>query len=274
MTETSFYKMSGSGNDFVVLDGRETSPEEWPAERVAAICHRRLGVGGDGLVILTPEEDDLRMIYLNSDGGRVALCGNAALCCTRLAAHLGIARPEGMKLRTDSGVLATRCVGEGHLAELQLPPFVAGPKPGIALAEGERDCWFGTVGVPHLIVLVGDTGRVDVTTRGSELRRHPHFAPQGTNVNFVGTAAGARGQWKIRTFERGIEGETLACGTGTVAAAFSLAQAGLGAFPMEFETGSGNLLTVSGTLEGEGQLVGWLRGEGRLVFQGSWKCEV
>lgn len=268
---TSFYKMSGSGNDFVVLDGRETSLAEWPAERVASICHRRTGVGGDGLVILTPEEDDLRMIYLNSDGGRVAMCGNAALCCTRLAAHLRMAPPEGMRLRTDSGVLETRCVGEadGHLAELQLPTFRAGPKPDFTLGEGERDAWFGVVGVPHLIVLVEDVEGLDVAARGGELRRDPQFAPEGTNVNFVGPI-GTTGRWKIRTFERGIEGETLACGTGTVAAAFALAGAGLATFPMEFETGSGNRLVVSGNPLGDAP-VGWLRGEGRLVFEGKFE---
>ncbi len=269
MTETFFYKMSGSGNDFVVLDGRETAPEEWPAERVAAVCHRRTGVGGDGLVILTPEEDDLRMIYLNRDGGRVALCGNAALCCTRLAAHLGLAPADGgsMRLRTDAGVLDTRCVGEDHQAELQLPPFEAGLRPPLVLGKGERDCWFGIVGVPHLIVLVDETAEVDVEGRGAELRRHPHFSPEGTNVNFV-SPVGTTGRWKIRTFERGIEGETLACGTGTVAAAFSLARAGLGAIPMEFETCTGNRLVVSGILVGDAP-VAWLRGEGRLVFQGT-----
>ncbi len=267
----TFYKMSGSGNDFVILDGRDTCLEEWPAERVAAICHRRTGVGGDGLVLLTPEENDLRMIYLNSDGGRVAMCGNAALCCTRLAAHLQLASPGGMRLRTDSGVLETRCVGEDHLAELQLPPFRHGPKPDFVLGEGERDAWFAVVGVPHLIVLVDDATGVDVDTRGGELRRDPQFAPEGTNVNFVGPV-GTTGRWKIRTFERGVEGETLACGTGTVAAAFSLVRSGLASFPMEFETGSGNVLTVSGSVDDpEG---GWLRGEGRLVFEGSLKCEV
>ncbi len=272
MTGTTFYKMSGSGNDFVILDGRESSLEEWPTERVAAICHRRNGVGGDGLVILRPEEDDLRMIYLNSDGGRVAMCGNAALCCTRLAVRLAMARPEGMRLRTDSGVLEARCVGDGNLAEIQLPPFRPGPKPDLSLGKGERDAWFGVVGVPHLIVLVDDALEVDVAVRGRELRRAPQFAPEGTNVNFVGPI-GTTGLWKIRTFERGIEGETLACGTGTVASAFTLVGAGLARLPMEFETGSGTRLTVSGGT-GEDPLVGWLRGEGRLVFSGSLKFEV
>lgn len=271
MTGTTFYKMSGSGNDFVILDGRDTSLEDWPPERVAAICHRRTGVGGDGLVLLTPEEDDLRMIYLNSDGGRVAMCGNAALCCTRLAAHLQMVPPGGIKLRTDSGVLETRCVGEDHLAELQLPPFRPGPTPDLVAGVGEREAWFAVVGVPHLVVLVDDAHAVDVGNRGRELRRDPQFAPEGTNVNFVGPV-GTTGCWKIRTFERGIEGETLACGTGTVAAAFALATAGLGTFPMEFETGSGNLLTVSRSIDDP--QVGWLRGEGRLVFEGTLKGEV
>ncbi len=268
MTGTTFYKMSGSGNDFVILDGRDTPLEEWSAERVAAICHRRTGVGGDGVVILTPEEDDLRMIYLNSDGGRVAMCGNAALCCTRLAVRLAMARPEGMRLRTDSGVLEARCVGDGNLAEIQLPPFRPGPKPHLSLGEGERDAWFGVVGVPHLIVLADDAQEVDVAVRGRDLRWNTQFAPEGTNVNFV-SPIGTTGLWKIRTFERGIEGETLACGTGTVASAFTLQGAGLARLPIEFETGSGARLSVSGGTGAGDPSVGWLRGEGRLVFQGT-----
>ena len=104
MKGTVFYKMTGSGNDFVLLDGRSTTPESWPPERIAALCDRRDGIGADGLVILTPEDGDaVRMAFFNSDGSRAAMCGNAALCSARLAAHLEFGSADGMRLLTDAG---------------------------------------------------------------------------------------------------------------------------------------------------------------------------
>ena len=110
---TPFFKMSGSGNDFVVLDGRVSPPEAWPLERIVAVCDRRHGVGADGLVILTPEGPNaVRMTFYNADGSRAAMCGNAALCSTRLSARLGLAAPEGMELVTDAATYSTRSVAQ------------------------------------------------------------------------------------------------------------------------------------------------------------------
>ena len=109
MKGTVFYKMTGSGNDFVLLDGRNTTPEQWPGPRIAALCDRRDGIGADGLVILTPDDGEaVRMTFFNSDGSRAAMCGNAALCSTRLAAHLELGPCTGMRLLTDAGVVETR----------------------------------------------------------------------------------------------------------------------------------------------------------------------
>lgn len=267
-----FYKMTGSGNDFVMLDGRLTGVEEWPAERIAAACDRRLGIGADGIVILTPEpegENRVRMEYFNSDGSYAAMCGNAALCSTRLAAFLEMAPPEGMTLVTGAGLVRTRCAGGEHLAELQLPPFPVPVPIAIECRVGESAFWHGTVGVPHLIVLTDDANAVDVEQRGRQLRFHPALAPEGANINFVsGSRVGDGAPWVIRTYERGVEAETLACGTGTLAAAFALHQAGIRSLPGEWETCRGIRLAVAGSIDGDQAAENWLCGEGRLVFTG------
>lgn len=268
---TAFFKMTGSGNDFVFVDGRETSLAAWPAQRIAATCHRRNGVGADGLVLLESEGVGVvRMHYFNADGGRAALCGNASLCSTRLAVRLGLADPSGMTLRTDAGDLQTRCVGPGNMAELRFPAFAVPPAVTLEWAPGESGrAWLGDIGVPHLIVLVEALDAVDVDQRGRELRFSPQFAPGGTNVNFVGVTRGPGGpEWRIRTYERGIEGETMACGTGTICAAFALASQGLAELPVRMTTASGSELAVAGRVAGNVAEEVWLCGEGRLVFTG------
>ncbi len=269
-TGTVFYKMTGSGNDFVMLDGRHAPADQWPAASIRLVCDRRHGVGADGLVLVTPEgAGRVRMKYFNSDGSVAALCGNAALCATRLAAFLELAPAEGMTLLTDAGEMASRCTGDGHLAEIRFPAFEL-PRPvAIQPAPGESAHFLGSVGVPHLVVVTDGIEEVAIATRGPELRHPPLAGPDGANVNFVAPPRGGDGlPWQIRTWERGIEGETLACGTGTVAAAFALAGAGLRELPSEWETQAGIRLAVSGTTAGEGSLDAWLCGEGRLVYTG------
>jgi len=269
MTGTVFFKMTGSGNDFIFLDGRNTELREWPAERIRAACDRRLGVGADGVALLWPAgERAVRMRYFNSDGSSAELCGNAALCSTRLAAYLELAPPEGMDLHTEAGTLCSRCVGPGWMAELLIPTVgVPGPV-AISLRSGERQGFHGIVGVPHLVLLVDDVAQVDVGGRGRALRFDPSFAPAGANVSFLSRSSDGDAEWSMRTYERGVEGETLACGTGTVAAAVALAGAGLGRFPTRIRSGSGAVFSVTGCLgDGEARDV-WLCGEGRLVFTG------
>jgi diaminopimelate epimerase len=267
--------MTGSGNDFVFLDGRVARLEDWPSARIAAVCDRRRGVGADGVVLLAPEAPGtVRMHYYNSDGSRAAMCGNAALCSTRLAARLRLAPADAMCLATDAGAVPTRCVGgpASDLAEILLPPFtVPAPVAGVPLGPGERGIWFGVVGVPHAIVLVEQVDGVDLLARGRHLRFHAAFGPAGANVNFIEArdadeATGAAAAWPIRTYERGVEGETLACGTGTVAAAAAVAGAGLGTLPSTWITRSGEPLAVSGELRAGVASDVWLRGQGRLVY--------
>jgi diaminopimelate epimerase len=270
-----FYKMTGSGNDFVVLDGREHRLADWPAERIRAVSDRRRGIGADGVVLLEPEAGAVRMHYFNADGGEAAMCGNAALCSTRLAVRLGLATAEGMTLRTRVGNLATRCEpgADGELAEIRLPDFpLPKPVPTIALEPGERWLLAATAGVPHLVLRVEDVATVNVVGRGRKLRHHAANGPEGANANFVSPpSAGMEAdsdRLRIRTFERGVEGETLACGTGTVAAALAVHAAGEAELPVRFVSWGGSPLTVRARVDDGWAREVWLGGEGRLVFEG------
>lgn len=271
-----FFKMTGSGNDFVMLDGRQTSPEQWPADRIVRACHRRSGIGADGLVILTPvDATTVRMTFFNSDGSRAAMCGNAALCSTRLSARLGLASAEGMRLATDAGTYRTRCTGPGDRAEVNLADFpVPAAVPGLAPGPGELALELATVGVPHLVVRVDDIEQIDLDGRGRRLRSCPEIGSAGANVNFVSPPATGDGPWLIRTYERGVEGETLACGTGTVAAAVAVAQSGEARLPVSFTSRGGSLLSVAATLQDGMATDVWLCGEGRLVFRGEFGGQV
>ena len=268
-----FHKMSGSGNDFVVLDGRSTNPTDWAEDRIRWICDRRLGVGADGLVILTAEgAGRVRMDFWNCDGSRADMCGNAALCSTRLAAFLEIAPADGMLLVTRAGTFAARCLSaELEEAELNLPDFPL-PTTAAALAPGpgESGLALATVGVPHLVLEVTDLERAGLMERGRRLRSEPALGPSGANVNFVSVRQNGQDgeKWCIRTFERGVEGETLACGTGAVAAAVALVQWGRAKMPVTLTTRSGRPLRITATLSGSMATEVWLRGEGRLVFRG------
>jgi diaminopimelate epimerase len=265
--------MTGSGNDFVMVDARHTPPSDWSPQDIRAVCARGTGVGADGLVFVGPgsRADSVRMIYFNSDGSRAAMCGNAALCSTRLAARLGLAPATQMILETDAGTYDSRCDGQsdGMGAELHLAPVkTPAPVKGLAIAPGERQAVLGTVGVPHLVVLVEDVSLVDVLTRGKALRSDPALGPAGANVNFV-SGEGRRSEWRMRTYERGVEDETLACGTGAVAAACALAEWGLAQPPLSFWTGSGRRLEVRARrVSADLYDDVWLGGEARLVVRG------
>jgi diaminopimelate epimerase len=269
MTGTTFYKMSGSGNDFVMFDGRDVPSDGIPAERIVELCDRRLGIGADGLVVLTPEaEDRVRMDFWNCDGSRADMCGNAALCSTRLATTLGMVSPTGMQLVTRAGVFRTRIAGSGEGAELNLPDFALPVVPANQpLRPGETLGMLATCGVPHLAVVVDDLEAEDLMGRGRLLRYHPSSGPRGANANFVGRRAD--GSWQVRTYERGVEGETLACGTGAVATAVSLALAGLAELPLDLYTRSGRILRITATLSDGFARDVWLAGEGRRVFTGT-----
>ena len=268
------YKMTGSGNDFVMLDARVSSPADWSPQDMQVVCARGTGIGADGVVFVGPgsKAGAARMIYYNADGSHAAMCGNAALCSTTLAAHLGIAPAGGMDLETDAGTYRSRTSDRGraelHLAPVDPPEDVA----GLGVIDGERRAALGRVGVPHLVVLVDDVDHVALMERGRALRFDPALAPDGANINFIsadGPARDGKPVWRMRTYERGVEGETLACGTGAVAAGCAIEEWGLGRLPIEVQSRSGRLLTIRATKGSSGRYDDvWLAGEGRMVFRG------
>jgi diaminopimelate epimerase len=268
----SFYKMSGSGNDFVVVDARHDDIEALtdPA-LIQRICARGTGIGADGIVFLEPStRASVRLTYLNADGSRAAFCGNATLCGTRLGFELGMARDGALSIETDEGVVQSRM--RGGNPEIDLEPVVeARPTvAGLALSTGEARLGFARVGVPHAVIRCADTRLVDVVGRGRPLRSNAAFA-EGANVNFVSASPGGDGAWTMRTYERGVEAETLACGSGAVAVAILLTvwEETKPGDPVRIVSRSGLPLTV--TLRNQGSR--WLpslSGEGRIVFRGTF----
>jgi diaminopimelate epimerase len=270
---TIVYKMTGSGNDFVFLDGRSTDPAEWTPARVIRLCDRRNGVGADGLVILFPETPgSVRMAFWNSDGSRAAMCGNAALCSSRLAVFLELVEAGDLCLLTDAGAVRARCAPEGDRAEIRLLDFeLAGTAPAFDLVPGERWMAFATVGVPHLVIRVEDIEAIDLQGRGRALRYDPRLGTAGANINFVAAPSRPGQPWLIRTYERGVEGETLACGTGTVASGVALAANGETGLPVKFTSRGGEELLVRAELSGRQASEVWLGGQGKLVFRAVWE---
>jgi diaminopimelate epimerase len=267
------YKMTGSGNDFVMLDARVSAPADWTPEDMQAVCARGTGIGADGVVFVGPgsRPGAARMIYYNADGSHAAMCGNAALCSTTLAVRLGVGSAEGMDLETDAGTYRSRTTEPGraelHLAPVDPPAAV----PGLQLAPGEQQAALGRVGVPHLVVLVEDVDQLDLMERGRALRFDPALTPEGANINFISTdgpGAAERPMWRMRTYERGVEGETLACGTGAVAASCAIEEWGLGRLPVDIQSRSGRFLTIRAAKSGGRYEDVWLAGEGRIVFRG------
>ena len=261
-----FYKMTGSGNDFVVFNAADgpVSEIENP-ETIRLLSARGTGVGADGVVFLEKVAGgDVRMRYYNSDGSEAALCGNASLCSTNLAVELGMAQAGGFVLHTAAGALPAR-IRDG-LPEVDLDP-VSDVKPDasdLGVQRGERRLGFALAGVPHVVLEVDDIEAADVTGRGPELRNHPALA-DGANVNFV--ARRPDGGFAYRTYERGVEAETLACGTGAVATAIMLSSWGESALETTLWTRSGLPLVVTLRRDGPAWLAS-LRGEGRMVFEG------
>jgi diaminopimelate epimerase len=263
-----FWKMSGSGNDFVFFDARDWHREflDEPGA-IQRLCDRRLGVGADGVVFLerAPAPARFRMAYFNSDGSRASMCGNAALCSTRLAVELGAVPADGFVFESDAGRVHARLRDGSPEVDLAAVRDVE-PDLAVDRSGGEVRIGFAIAGVPHVVVLCNDVDSVPLMERAPSLRHAAVLGPGGANANFV--SPDGRGGWRMRTFERGVEGETLACGTGAVACAAVLRAWELA--PREgtvLTTRSGRPLGVSFTADDSGPSS--LRGEGRIVYEGA-----
>lgn len=259
-----FVKMHGAGNDFVMVDHRALARPLGGAQ-IEALCDRRKGVGADGLIVLGPgatADTSFRMTYYNSDGGEAEMCGNGARCSVAFAHRLGLVAST-CRFDTWSGALEGWVHGPADI-EVTLPAWRdLDLAVGLAGTPWELQAACNT-GVPHLVIPVADVDDIDLPTWGPKLRRHVRFGTAGTNVNWV-SPDGPDGAWRIRTYERGVEAETLACGTGASATAVILCALGRAASPVRLRTRGNDTLAVS-VDPGKGALR--LRGPAMVAFDG------
>lgn len=216
MTHTlRFTKASGAGNDFVILEGfRQNIPPD-RGLLARALCHRQQGVGADGMLVLEPSEGtDFRMSYYNADGSYGGMCGNGGRCASMFAHLTGLA---GAMLTFEAldYIYAAHIAGDGVRLRMKDPGMF---RPmSVEMPDGRHEGTFVDTGAPHFVILCGDVDEIDVRRIGAGLRHHAAFKPAGTNVDFVSLNGDAG--IRLRTYERGVEDETLACGTGSVAGA-------------------------------------------------------
>ena len=260
-----FTKMNGAGNDFVLLDNRAGHLALTRAQ-IARLCDRHRGVGADGVLILEPATNgaDFRMRYYNADGGEAEMCGNGARCFARFANRT--AGPlEKVTFETPAGVIAAELQSELVTLQMSRPNDLRLHLDIPADGETLRTHYVDS-GVPHVVVPVAKIAGVDVRSLGAALRHHPMFAPRGANANF----SERRGPQSIaiRTYERGVEDETLACGTGVVASAIIFAATGNVAGPIEVMVRGGDTLQVNFTREGNSFADVTLTGPADFVFDG------
>ena len=263
-----FLKMHGAANDFVVVDHREPFLAEPLADLVLRLCDRRRGVGADGVLLVERDpEHDFAMRYYNADGGVAEFCGNGARCVARLALDLGLGRDGGVRFRTAAGVMGARRSPDHRGIELSFGSVARPTEPLRVEAAGRSfEGQVVVAGVPHFVVPVERVEWVPVQEWGAALRHHPRFEPGGANVDFV--ARLGPGRVAMRTYERGVEGETLACGSGAMSVATWSVAAG-DRSPVAVVTAGGDELVVR--LEPEQG--GWkvtLTGPAEIAYRGEW----
>ena len=214
----AFTKMHGAGNDFVTIDNLDGRYAITP-ESVARLCDRHFGIGADGLLLLEkPDGDglDARMVYYNADGSRGEMCGNGARCFTAFALARGLGSEKGLRFMTDAGLISAAAANGRYTIQMTRPAETR-LNFSLDLRNGPATVHHTDTGVPHVVRFVEDVEQVDIRADGAELRFHPAFAPRGANANFARIEED--GTILLRTYERGVEDETLACGTGVTAVA-------------------------------------------------------
>lgn len=267
-----FTKMTGAGNDFILLDNRDGSLALGAGE-IARLCDRHRGIGADGVLMVEPASGnggsaDFRMRTFNADGGEAEMCGNGARCFARFTRRLTRSGGDPIRFETPAGIIGARCRGELVEIEMSAPTAFA-PTIRLDVNGHSLPVHFINTGVPHAVVFVTDLESTDVRTIGAAIRRHPHFAPRGTNVNFVSITA--HHTIAIRTYERGVEDETLACGTGVVACALIHHIESRAQSPISVRVRGGDTLTVAfQPLPIPGEFAGvTLTGPADFVFDGT-----
>lgn len=267
-----FFKMNGAGNDFIIVDNRDLSlSKDLDADTIAALCDRHRGIGADGLLAVEPAQKgaDFRFRYYNADGGEAEMCGNGARCFGRFTAHLGEIVLKKVTFETIAGTLAAEMIGEDVRIAMSEPKDLQlntdAKVPGL-----DATLHFVNTGVPHVVTFLENAAALDdfdVFTHGGAIRHHAAFAPAGTNANFA--AVLANNHISIRTFERGVEDETLACGTGMVASALVHHLLTGAPSPIKVDVEGGDTLEIGFEKSGEQTFKNvTLTGPADFVFEG------
>lgn len=270
MRKINFTKMVGSGNDFVVIDA--TKPQSFKAAKLSSLarsmCNRKYGAGADGLLLLEKSRPaDVKMRIFNADGSEAEMCGNGARCAALYYSLMASSGSSSLCIETKAGIIESKVSGDNIKIRLTEPK---GIKLDVPIKVGPRTIKvnFINTGVPHVVVFTEGLDKIDVAGIAPLIRYHKRFAPKGTNVNFIEALSG--NSFKIRTYERGVEDETLACGTGTVASSlvFSL-KTGINE-AVTARTKSGETLKVYYDKSGCSFRNVWLEGKARVVYKGEY----
>jgi diaminopimelate epimerase len=267
-----FYKYHGAGNDFVLMDNRGGEIfEEDKSSLAVRVCHRRFGIGGDGLLLLENSRiADVRMRIFNPDGTEAEMCGNGIRCLAKHAYEYAAVRKKEMKIETLAGVKKViLLIEKGEIKEVRVnmgSPKIENLKMTLNLNTERVDLSYLNVGVPHAVLFVDDINSVDVPSLGEAIRRNKAF-PRGTNVDFLEKAG--KNIFRIRTYERGVEGETYACATGISASAVAAALTGLAdpGAPIDVEARGGRIRIEISTKGGKVEEI-FMQGPAELVFWG------
>ncbi len=265
-----FTKMTGAGNDFVMIDNRDLSLSHvLTKEAIAHLCDRRFGIGGDGLIAVEPATADgeVRMRYYNSDGGEAEMCGNGARCFTAFVHHLSNGSVKQLRFETLAGIILGQVHADGSITVQLTTP--QGMKLHVLSPDEQLPApvHFVNTGVPHAVAFLDDVDHIDIMKLGAYLRYHKAFAPAGTNANFACVLSPQH--LKLRTYERGVEGETLACGTGMTATALLHAELTGAPSPIQLDVAGGCTLAVSFEKTAPGHYSNiTLTGPAVIVFEG------
>jgi len=266
MENIEFWKMNGSGNDFVLIDNSDWKVSEKDmSSLVKGICRRRESVGADGVIFVVKSmKYDFAWRFFNADGGEAEMCGNGSRCVARFASLKGIAG-NSMTFETLAGPISAEV--NGMIVKV-LMPVPSGLKMNIdvPLKSGRIKADFINTGVPHTVVHVKDLENHPVFVEGREIRHHSLFSPAGTNANFINVRN--PNYIEVRTYERGVEDETLACGTGSIASALTANARGMAASPVTIRTRGGEELTIYFEKAGDTFTRVWLEGGTSIACKG------